>query len=446
MIFPTTERWKDLERSTRIGFVLVVLIYLTVAIVGYFKRGPDEKDRQVYAWVSSNYELGLDVAKGYNLSKGGILTGVTIGDCSVYIMAPPLYHILLTGVFSLSNQDWRALRLGPIFYGLIYIYACLALAIKFFRGQQRSWLLFFALTPMILIFSAWNDLRGVTMGIIIISYLCFTNYLESGKLHWVVWSGVFYLLAFWTDYMAFSIVPAMSLQALFHPGLTRRERGAGLAIFTGFVAFGGLASLIHIAALPGGLAWFVERIAERFSNRRPEEVGGGTYSPLDFIVQQSIRFTTHYTPISIFLAGWAFLVALTRLLKRKMTAPPQNGYVPVNPLIAMLVIFTWGIPSQLGIQVAYIHRLFMYYFTGFFAFAPVLGLNFLGNKIRSPFLRQRMVTATLVIFLIISVGRSVFNLSGGSLYDIVKGISSESAELFTVEELREYTCQNWQTK
>jgi len=446
MIFPTDHRWKELERGTKFSFLIVVLIYLVVATIGYFKPGPGEKDRQVYAWVSSNYELGLIAAKGYNLSALGVTSTVYLGECQVYIMAPPIYHILLTGVYALSGQDWRSLRLGPVFFDLIYLYGCLALAVKFFKGRQRSWLLFFALTPMILIFSAWNDLRGTTMGILIIAYLCFTNYLESGKIRWVVWSGVIYLFAFWIDYAAFSIVPAILLQILFHPGLTLRKRTEGFAIFSGFVIISTIISFVHFAALPGGVDWFTAHLAERFSNHRPGTGGGSTYSIQDFAARQMIRFATHYTPISVFLAGWAFVLALGKLVRRQIVPVPQNGYVTVDPYITLLVLFTWGIPNQSGIQVAYIHPLFMYYFTGFFAFAPVLGLASISERFKSTSLRQFIVSATLVGFLLLSVGRSVFNLTGGSLFDLVMGVNSPSAELYTVEQLKDFTCHSWQLK
>jgi hypothetical protein len=116
----------------------------------------------------------------------------------------------------------------------------------------------------------------------------------------------------------------------------------------------------------------------------------------------------------------------------------------VNPLVALLVFFTWGVPIQLGIQVAYIHPLMMYYFTTFFAFAPVVGLTSLSKKIKLSSLRQLFVTVTLVAFLLMSVGRSVYNLRGGSLYDLMTGKKSEPAELFTIEELRTYTCRSLQ--
>ena len=425
--------------------LVVVCIYLLVATIGYFKPGPGEKDRQVYAWVSSNYELGLLAAKGYNLSAVGITTSVQLKNCQVYIMAPPVYHILLTGVYAISGQNWRALRLGPIFFGLVFLYACLALAVKFFQGQQRNWLLFFALTPMVLIFSVWNDLRGTTMGIVIISYLCLVNYLETGELRWVIWSAVFFLLAFWIDYMAFSIVPAMLLQVLLHPGLTSRERVVGFSILVGSIGLAALAAFAHFATLPGGVDWFITRFAERYSNRRPE-ISGGTYSILDFISRQSIRFVTHFTPISIILAGWAFLAAIYKLMRRKLVSEAYNGYVKVNPYIALLVFFTWGVPSQLGIQVAYIHPLFMYYFITFFAFAPVVGLDLISEKMRTLPTKKIFITAVLAGFMLISVVRSVFNLTGGSLYDMATGVKTPPAEIYTIEQLQQYTCRSWMLK
>ena len=190
--------------------------------------------------------------------------------------------------------------------------------------------------------------------------------------------------------------------------------------------------------------WFFDRLATRFTNTHPDQDSGAIYSLAEFLRSQAVRFTTHYTPISIFLAGWAFFLAVFKLIQRKIDSQPQNGYIAVDPLVVLLVFFTWGVPIQLGIQNAYIHRLMMYYFIAFFTFAPVVGLNSLSKKIKSSSLRQLFVTVTLVAFMLISVGRSAYNLSGGSLYDLMTGIKSEPAELFTIEQLREYTCRSLQ--
>ncbi len=443
MVFPTQQRWKDLERSTKISLLLVVLIYLAVATVGYFKAGPNEKDRQVFAWASSTAEIGLLNTRAYNISSGGILTGAKWGDCEAYIMAPPLYHLLLAGIYALSGGQWQPLRLGTIFYGLVFLYACLALAVKFFRGAQRNWLLFFALTPMMLIFSVWNDTYGTPMGILVLAYLCLVNNLERGKLRRAVWSGVQYMLSFWHSYISISVVPAILLQTLLHPGLTRRERLSGGAIFVLFVGLAGLVSLVHIAALPEAVEWFFARLGTRFSNVRPGEDPGVRYSLVDFLTRQAIRFTTHFTPISLFLAGWAMILALFKLLLRKIPLQPgEAGHFSVDPLVVVLVLFTWGVPMQLGIQVAYIHPLMMYYFVTFFAFASVVGLALLSTQFKFPSLRKGFVIATLVLFTLMSVGRSVYNLRGGSLYDLAKGVKSEKAELFTIEELLQFTCMD----
>lgn len=446
MIFSTNQNWKDLERSTKISFLLVVLIYLMVSMVGYFKPGPTDKDRQVYAWASSTVEIGLMETRGYNLSNKGILTGTSWRGCQAYVMAPPLYHLVLAGIFSISGQHWRSLRIGTILYGLIFLYACLALAVKFFQGKQRSWLLFFALTPMVLIFSVWTDTNCTPMGFLIISYLCLTNFLETGKLRHGIWSGAFYVLAFWHSYISISIVPAMLIQLMFHPGLTYRERRFGFGIFAGFVAFGGLISLAHIFALPGSMEWFFNRLAERFSDNVPEVLGGGTYTLLNFFIKQAIRLTTHYTPISIILVSWAFIIAFVKVIRRKVLANKPNGHVAVDPLIALIVFFSWGVPMQLGIQVAYIHPLMLYYFIAFFTFGSVIGLDLLTNNIKSSFLRQFFVTSVLILFLSMSIARSIYNFKGGSLYDIWHGVNTEKGELLTIEELREYTCKELHLK
>ena len=101
---------------------------------------------------------------------------------------------------------------------------------------------------------------------------------------------------------------------------------------------------------------------------------------------------------------------------------------------------------QLGIQVAYIHPLMLYYFIAFFTFGSVIGLDLLTNNIKSSFLRQFFVTSVLILFLSMSIARSIYNFKGGSLYDIWHGVNTEKGELLTIEELREYTCKELHLK
>ncbi|MFZ5878875.1 MAG: hypothetical protein ACOY0R_05880 [Chloroflexota bacterium] len=443
MIWPTKVKWQELERSTKISFIVVILLYTGMAMIGWFKPGASWKDAQVFAWASSHYELGLDVTRGFNLSAEGIESGVQMGDCEVYVMAPPLYHLFLSGVYAVGNQSWQVLRIGPFVYGLIYLYASLALAAKYLKGQARSWLLLFTLSPMILIFSAWNDQLAITLGFAVLAYLCVTNYLETAETKWLAWAGVIYLLGFWNSYIILSILPSVFVHLLLHPGLTWRQRISGISVFFGFVLAGALVSAAHIAQLPDSLQWFVDRIAYRFSNREADTSGGGSISLASFFIREAGRYVTHFSPISILLSLAALGEVILRWVRERGQAARQpQGLQTVGTGALLLVFLSWGLPSQAGIQVAYIHPIMMYYSTVFLAFGSVLGLQWLADKIKQPGTRTLVVRLTVLAFLVFSLTRSVFNLTGGSLSAIVTGVPEKPAKTFGLDELRQYTCRD----
>lgn len=415
MIWPTSQSWSQLDRPLKINAVIALTIFLAVAFTSFLEPGPKRKDMMNLEWVRAHAELGLGVTKGYNLSKKWSLspTPISLGQHQVYVSAPPLQPLLCTAFYVVSGHNWRAMRLAPILLGILYLYGCFALAIKYLEGAARSWLMYFALSPMILIYSTYLGTDASNLGLLLLSYLCITNYLETANLRWMAWAGIFYLLAFSISYMAFSIVPPILIQLVFHRGLPWPARRRALLSWLAIITVAFVVPLIHLAFLPGALQWAAERAATRLSVSTGGDFGPDVSLP-GFVVRQVVRLVTYYTPVSVALALIALPLALTRFLKPACETSAPCSQVSTRALFFQFL--AWGMPAGvLAVNHAYIHPFSVYYFALFFAFSSVLALEWARENIHSPTRRQRFVAATLASFLVISLARSLYAIAGGAL-------------------------------
>jgi len=413
-IWPANLFWGDLDRSVRRHVVIAVGLYLLVATVGLLKPGPTPKDMMMIEFARTHVDEGLQQTHGYNLGTkwNTSPTKVLFGAHHVYVSAPPLYPLYCGAWYALGGNQWRAVRLAPITLGLIFLYSCLALAGKYLRGPARGWLLYFALSPMILIYATDLEINTGHLGLAVLAYLCFTSFLETAQRRWMVWASVFYLLAFWNSFVAFSIVPAMLVQLLWHRGLTPAERRQGLWIWLGAVGVGFAVVVLHLAVVPGALEWALGRARERSSSSLGTSAKT-EISAVAFVIRQGLRLVTHYTPICLALAGGALLLTFWRRTPGGQATERQA----VSDRAVLLQFFTWGLPSGLlALNLAYIHPHFLYYAAIFFAFGSALGLGWLANRIGRGF----VINACLGLFLLLSLSRSVFAIRGGSLPGLLR--------------------------
>jgi hypothetical protein len=415
MIWPTSQSWSQLDRPLKINVVITLAIFLSVAFTSFLGPGPKRKDMMNLEWVRAHAELGLRVTKGYNLSRKWSLspTQISLGQHNVYVSAPPLQPLLCTAFYVALGHNWRAMRLAPILLGIIYLYGCFALATKYLEGAARSWLMYFALSPMILIYSTYLGTDASNLGLLLLSYLCLTNYLETSNIRWMAWAGIFYLLAFWISYMAFSIVPPIFIQLLFRRGLPWPARRQALLSWLAIITVGFAVPLVHLAFLPGALQWAAGRAATRLSVSTGNNFGPDI-SLLTFVVRQTVRCVTHYTPVCVLLAMITLPLALTKFRRpaRAVSTPSERS----STRALFFQFLAWGMPAGiLAANHAYIHPFSVYYFALFFAFSSVLALKWLAENIQSPIWQRRLVVATLASFLIISLARSLYTIAGGSL-------------------------------
>lgn len=421
MRLPVCDRWGNSQNPFRGHVVLVIVAYLLISAMGVLRPGPEPKDMRMLEWVRAHLELGLRVTKGYNLSTKWSLapSQVKLGTHSVYVSAPALEPLLTTVIYALCGQHWRAVRIAPVLFGLVYLYSCVRLGSKYLTGQAQTWFMYFALAPMILIYSSQLEFNASNLGFLVLSYACCVAYLETGGRRWMMWAGVWYLLGFWISYMAFSIVPPILIQL----GLDRvvpaeRRRHAAL-LWLGFVVVGFCGAAAHLAFLPGALAWAVGRAVYRFSSS--SIVTGAEMSLVPFVIRQTIRMVTHYTPICVLLAGASLLMAAGP--RRPWSAVRrENGSYSLSPAAVLGQLFCWGMPAGvLAINHAYVHPFSLYYFAIFMAYGSALALQWIGEGTKHEAAWRIVGRTTVAVFLVLSIGRSVFTISGGSLPALVGG-------------------------
>jgi hypothetical protein len=387
-----------------------------ISAIGVFRPGPVRKDMMMLEWVRAHAELGLEVTKGYNLSTKWSLapSQVTLGTHHVYVSAPPLEPLVATAIYALCDQHWRAVRVAPVLLGLVYLYSCVVLGIKHLTGRAQTWFLYFALSPMILIYSSQLEVNASNLGLLVLSYVCCTTYLETGARRWMMWAGIWYLLGFWISYMAFSIVPPMLIQLGLDRGLPWYRRKQAALLWLGFVAAGFCGAAAHLAFLPGAVTWALGRAGHRFS-ASSGGVTGVDVSLVTLVGRQTIRMVTHYTPICVVLAGVSLLIAVG--LRRPWSGVRrEDGSYSVSPAAVLAQLFFWGVPAGvLAINHAYIHPFSLYYFAIFMAYGSALALQWIGEGTKRVAAWGIVGRSTVAVFLVLSIGRSVFTISGGSL-------------------------------
>jgi hypothetical protein len=324
------------------------------------------------------------------------------------------------GIYSLCGQRWWAVRLTPALLGLVYLGSCAVAALNYLTGPARIWLLYFALSPMLLIYSTVPEVNAGNLGALVLSYLCVTKYLESGAQRWMIWAGILYLLGFWVNYLALAIVPPIVLQIALHQRLPWRQRRQALLVWVGFVLLGAGGAVAHLAFLPGALDWLMGRAVYRFS-ASTGGVADAHVSLVDFAVRQTVRLATHYTPICVALAGVGVLMALRRWKPRR-EGGSRGGLHSVRPGTVLFQFLLWGLPfGALAINYAYIHAVSLYYFLIFMAYGSALALSWVTGGVGHLRGRRILGSAVVAVFLVLSIARSLFAMSGGSLPALVGG-------------------------
>jgi hypothetical protein len=414
--------WHSAGQRLQLDMLITLVTYLSVSAVGVCRPGPLRKDMVMLEWARAHVELGLGVTKGYNLSTKWAVapSEVNLGTRNVYLSAPPLQTLFSAAAYRLCSLNWRVLRLVPVLLGLVYLLSCVIVSIKYLDGPARSWLLYFSLSPMILINSTVIDVNAGNLGLLVLSYVCFTKYLETGEQRWIICAGLSYLLAFWISYVALSVVPPMLAQAAIDRGLPWERRRRAVLFGFGFVALGVGGAVAHLVLLPGALTWVVTRAVYRFS----VSTGGVTRTQISlwsFVVRQSIRMVTHYTPICVVLGGMSLLILVGRRKAWSARKMQDESYV-VSSGVVLSQFFLWGLPfGALAVNNAYIHPVSLYYFAIFMAYGSAFALDWITDGAGHMRAKRIFGHWVVAVFLVLSIGRSVFTISGGSLPALVAG-------------------------
>ena len=425
-LWPSNIKISDIDKSIWLTFIFIILIYLIVLIFNLMVPGPGWKDLQIYSWVKSHVDLGLLYTKGFNISlkEAPIYTEVYFGDDhKVYVGTPPIFAIIGTIFYKIFDGHIISARLPHVFFDLIMFYAMFVFSIKIFKSEQRYYSLLFILSPMILIYSTHQDPNTAFLGLSVLCYLCFINFIQTNNKNWLYPVCILFVIGFWTTYLFASILPGMILQLWYNHNFNYSTKKKVTLILVSLGVLSIFSVIIYLSFLPNSLEWLIYRFKERLSS--DIYVSGeykGDISIANYLLVQNLRLLTYFSPICIILCFIAFysLIVDVRTIKNKELSIFEN---PNFQLQIILVLFSWGIPFNLMINGAYIHPFSLYYFSPFFAVGSAIGLKYFLSYTNRWLNRNSMGFIVVSLFLFYSISRSIFSIQGGSLEHVLYYIS-----------------------
>ncbi len=419
-LWPSNQKWQSLEQSLRRSFLSACAILALASVIGILRSGPTQRDLMLEEMVKAHIEQGLTGTKGFNVATRWLTTktDVFLNGHPVYASSPPLYSLVSIPLYVAMGNNWRAIRMTPVILAFIYLYGVFILAVSSLRMKRRYLLVLFALSPMILIYATELEINTGTVGLALLCYVCILEFLKNYRLGWILWAALFYLLAFWTSYLAASVSLPILAQLLLHPELPRSKRLSSALLWVAFVVLGVGLAVLHLSLIPGALSDVLPRITLRFSGHlEAEKVNMIPFT--SFVLRQTVRVLTHFTPIELLLALVAVvrsIVVFGSALIRRRQLDTQEGLL--NAINVQL--FSWGFPfGVIAINVAYIHPHTLHYFSPFFAFGSMVGLDWLLQKLRSEKARGVAALTTVVIFIILSFARTAYTVSGQGLPELL---------------------------
>ena len=100
----------------------------------------------------------------------------------------------------------------------------------------------------------------------------------------------------------------------------------------------------------------------------------------------------------------------------------EDRLAGVKPGTVLLQFLAWGFPfGVLAVNYAYVHVFSLYYFSVFMAYGSALALDRITGSARRVRYRRIIGSGLVTVFLVLSIGRSLFTMSGGSLPALVEG-------------------------
>ncbi len=427
-LWPTKIDSNEVEQNVWIALFVILIIYFISVVIALMQPGPTWKDLQVFTWMKSNAVYGLSFTKGYNISlqSAPIYTEVLFDEQhKVYVGMPPIFMIIGSVIYSFLGGHYITARLVHVLFDILMFYSVFIFALRLFKPEIIVYVLFFTISPMILIYATHQDANTAQIGLSVLCYLCFINFLESKNMKWLIATSILFFIGFWTTYLMFSILPGMLLQLWYTKkfDFLLKRKGILILILIGTLSI--LSIITYLSFLPNGLDWLVYRFQVRLSdNIMPSGNYKGEIDIFKYVIWQLIKLITYFSPICIVLSILG-VICLTKDNKRTIN-DSKKVFENSNLLLQVLfVLFTWGIPFNLMINGAYNHSFSLYYFAPFFSFSSAIGLKYLTVEIKKDSLKKIVSAGILCFFILFSFSRSTLKISGGSLEHVLFYVSPE---------------------
>lgn len=442
-LWPISLFWGDMPKVTRITFICIVTLYLIVASIKLFDSVPHIKELQILQIVENHSELGFSFTKGYNLysesdyrhrgvfgldDRWGLnLGGVPFddkGEYKVYISCTPGFVILSTIVYDIMGGNWRVIKVLLILFGVLVLYGFLLLALKYFEGNHQIYFLILTLTPFTLMHYYYSDinLNSFGLGLTILSYLAFLRFIETQRFWWLISAGIIFFINVWSSFFTLCIVPVIIIHLLLDKRLSGKLKLNTTIVLTLIlgVTLGTIA--IYYANLSGeALSRLSGRVIERVSGGNnisiAEETGRIPWGL--FFSRLVIRLNTHFNPIAFLLGFYGLLLSIYHVFLKNRTGPLFRQDTVANKDFVNIMFFVLGLPASVILMSgSYVHPYFIYYLSMFFTFSSTIGLISINKYLTHNRYKKLIIWATLSVFGVISVVRSILKLLGMSLIDL----------------------------
>ncbi len=440
-LWPLDIYWRDLGRGARLAFVFALAVYMSVSGIKLAMDKPYVKEVQILQLVENHSRFGFAYTRGFNLysveeqtyEELGVESRVRLNlggvpfdrnpELTAYISCPPLFPIIATVVYDLTGRNWRVVKSLLVLFGLIVLYCFLPVTARFFVGTTQVYALLFSLTPFSLMHHYYSDinLNSLVLGLSFLSYLIFIRFLETVNYRWLYLFGAVFLINVWTSFFALSIVPTLFLHLFLEKRLAPEMKVRAFLAVLAFLLVIACSLVYYYSLLPGALERLVARVVARISGVKDIPVGEqyGSIPFKLFLSRLVIRMNTHFSPIAFFLGFSGLVLSGIQLMKKQGIV--RGGTDTLNVHFVNVMVFLWGLPAGVLLYSgSYVHPYFIYYFSLFFTVSSAIALAKMQDSFAQGSFRfsTQLLYSIPVLFLVMSVSRSVVKLLNLSLVDL----------------------------
>lgn len=260
----------------------------------------------------------LHIALGLNVTKLGAVTINPINSNIVfsYLYHPVLIHLMLSLPYYLIGlEDWVGRSYALIFSmgTLFYIYRLSHLLWNSRIAVYATLFGFFS--PMFLIFGKLIEFSIPCLFFIIASIYYFCKWQKYGTNFYTF--ALFMILAFFTAWPGFYMVPALIMSIYFCNGKNENRRNDTLKILiigcSGLIIV--LSYIIYLTGIQSAISILTQKFSERVLSINVQE--SEKYSIFQWLFLITLRVSIYFTPIVTFMSGYLTLSIIKKIIRNK---------------------------------------------------------------------------------------------------------------------------------